>query len=180
MRQRYISELSPSPVRGRLVTISCLAITLGQVIAYVTGFLLSKQAGGWRWMAGLGALPAGIQFLTLAFLPESPRWLVKRNKTVEARRVLYKVFGNEQENGNLADEVLHSIERESRKEEVLKARRLKSNLGDQSFLFAGLSGALDSWKETFGVGGNRRALTIACLLQGLQQLCGFVCSTPLH
>jgi len=32
----------------------------------------------------------------------------------------------------------------------------------------------DAWAELFAVGGNRRALTIACMLQGLQQLCGFV------
>ena len=36
------------------------------------------------------------------------------------------------------------------------------------------SGTKDNWDELFRVGGNRRALTIACLLQGLQQLCGFV------
>lgn len=32
----YIGELSPAALRGRLVTINCVAITLGQVLAYGT------------------------------------------------------------------------------------------------------------------------------------------------
>jgi SP family myo-inositol transporter-like MFS transporter 13 len=46
-------------------------ITLGQVIAYGIGAGFENVHGGWRWMVGLGAIPAGIQFFLLYFLPES-------------------------------------------------------------------------------------------------------------
>lgn len=46
-------------------------ITLGQVIAYAIGAGFETLSGGWRWMVGLGAVPAGIQFALLFFLPES-------------------------------------------------------------------------------------------------------------
>ena len=51
--------------------ISVVMITLGQVIAYGIGAGFANVRGGWRWMVGLGAVPAGIQFLFLFFLPES-------------------------------------------------------------------------------------------------------------
>jgi len=46
-------------------------ITLGQVIAYAIGAGFFHVKSGWRWMVGLGAVPAGIQFFLLFFLPES-------------------------------------------------------------------------------------------------------------
>lgn len=82
----YIGELSPSAVRGRLVAINCVAITLGQVIAYGEplsrysghelssigiGASLQRTSNGWRWMVGLGAVPAMLQLATLQLLPES-------------------------------------------------------------------------------------------------------------
>jgi MFS family permease len=46
-------------------------ITLGQVIAYGIGAGFFHIHGGWRWMVGLGSVPAGLQILFLFFLPES-------------------------------------------------------------------------------------------------------------
>ena len=51
--------------------ISVVMITLGQVIAYGIGAGFFHLHGGWRWMVGLGAVPAGIQTILLFFLPES-------------------------------------------------------------------------------------------------------------
>ena len=50
-------------------------ITLGQVIAYGIGAGFFHLNGGWRWMVGLGAVPAGIQVILLFFLPESRKYL---------------------------------------------------------------------------------------------------------
>ncbi|KAI9796880.1 MAG: hypothetical protein M1833_005929 [Piccolia ochrophora] len=113
----YISELSPSQYRGRMVTVSILFITLGQVISYVIGYFLSLGLHGWRWMVGIGALPAGVQLLTLAFLPETPRWLVKVGRNSEARRVLQKVYGDNQEASSVVRKVLRDIEVEMIREE---------------------------------------------------------------
>lgn len=46
-------------------------ITLGQVIAYGIDAGFANVHGGWRWMVGLGAVPAGLQLIFLFFLPES-------------------------------------------------------------------------------------------------------------
>lgn len=55
---------------------SVLMITLGQVIAYAIGAGFFHIKSGWRWMVGLGAVPAGIQFILLFFLPESRAFII--------------------------------------------------------------------------------------------------------
>ena len=67
----YIQELSPTRLRGRMVAVNVVAITGGQVIAYGIDAAFQHMDGGWRWMVGLGTVPAGLQFLFLFFLPES-------------------------------------------------------------------------------------------------------------
>ena len=67
----YIQELSPTRLRGRMVVLNVVMITLGQVIAYGIGAGFANVGGGWRWMVGLGTIPAALQCLFLVFLPES-------------------------------------------------------------------------------------------------------------
>ncbi|EGR46003.1 uncharacterized protein TRIREDRAFT_80767 [Trichoderma reesei QM6a] len=158
----YIAEVAPSSYRGRLVTINVLFITLGQMAAYIVGWALSTYASretGWRWMVGLGALPAGLQGALVALMPETPRWLVKAGRPDEARRVVQKVNGVQGRFDGTADAIIKEIEMEVREEEEL--RRLQARH------------ASGPWHELLSVGKHRRALAIACLLQGLQQLCGF-------
>jgi SP family myo-inositol transporter-like MFS transporter 13 len=168
----YISELSPSPFRGRLVTISALFITGGQVIAYVIGWLFSSRFHGWRWMVGLGAIPAALQFLMLQFLPETPRWLVQANQTELAKKVLVRVYGSEEDMQELVSAILRRIENEIYEEE--DAAGVRSSLqGAKHGWRAKLARVNDHLTQLVSVGGNRRALIIACMLQGFQQLCGF-------
>lgn len=172
----YISELAPSTWRGRLVVLNVLFVTLGQVVAYVVGWAFVEWGSletGWRWMVGLGAVPAVVQVLVMLFMPETPRWLVQVGRVNEGRSVLSKVFGAGTEMQRVVDGVLKSIEKEVREEDEAKNLRglSRKNKGSED---SWMSDAKDSWEELVGIGGNRRALTIACLLQGLQQLCGFV------
>lgn len=166
---RYISELSPSAFRGRLVTLSILFITLGQVVAYVFGWILSMKVHGWRWMVGLGAAPAVLQFGLLIILPETPRWLVKNGDTQIARAVLRKVYS---ERESVAQDVLRAIDKEISEEEAASQEAYTSapSLGS----WTRLNKMHRPLTELLQIGGNRRALTIACMLQALQQLCGFV------
>lgn len=167
----YIGELSPSPFRGRLVTLSTLFVTLGQVVSYLVGYWLSETPSGWRWMVGCGAFPAVFQFFVLIWMPETPRWLVKVDRKEEARSTLASVFGGGAGMQKIVDKVLKGIETEVREEEEAKRGRMRgrSSESDSSWF-----GSRDAWSELYNVPGNRRALTISCLLQGLQQLCGFV------
>jgi SP family myo-inositol transporter-like MFS transporter 13 len=171
----YIAELAPAPFRGRLVTLNVLFITLGQVVAYIVGWAFVKWGApstGWRWMVGLGAVPAAVQCLIMLVMPETPRWLVKVGRIDDARSVLSKVFGANNEVQRMVDRVLRGIKEEVLEEENAKRVRIRrqETIGKASRF----SNIQDRWVELVRVGANRRALTIACLLQGLQQLCGFV------
>ncbi|CZT13881.1 related to myo-inositol transporter [Rhynchosporium agropyri] len=170
----YISELSPAPFRGRLMTLNVLFITVGQVVAYVVGWLFvqfGNENTAWRWIVGLGAVPAGVQMLTMAVMPETPRWLVMVDRHDEARTVLNKVFGSGIQIEQMAERVLKGIEEEVREEEDAKRGRQRGQTKTERDSW--LAAVRDNLSELFKIPGNRRALTIACLLQGLQQLCGF-------
>ena len=172
----YISELSPSPFRGRLVVVSSLFITGGQVVAYVVGWLFSQRLHGWRWMVGLGALPATIQFVMLFFLPETPRYLVKAGRVQQARLVLGKVYKSDHSGARLVDTVLRRVEREIEEEEDAAGLRGMPETGKAGWR-AKVDRVRDNFSQLIMIGGNRRALIIACMLQGFQQLCGFVSIT---
>ncbi|KAH9727712.1 Inositol transporter 1 [Citrus sinensis] len=71
----YIAEASPSEVRGGLVSTNVLMITSGQFLSYLVNLAFTEVPGTWRWMLGVSAVPAIIQFVLMLFMPESPRWL---------------------------------------------------------------------------------------------------------
>ncbi|WP_051625791.1 sugar porter family MFS transporter [Kozakia baliensis] len=69
----YISELAPAEKRGTLVTMFNVAIGLGILLANIIGFT-ERTNWGWRPMVGLAAIPAAIVFVSMFFMPKSPRW----------------------------------------------------------------------------------------------------------
>ena len=166
----YITELAPAEIRGRLVTIQSLFITGGQVLAYLLGWLLAPQTSGWRWMVGLGLFPAVFQLFMLAFMPETPRWLVKAGRQAIARGVLQKVYSGVDESRRqiIVESTLVDIETELAQQSKLshnaEIATTTSMVGPTIF---------DTAHQLFSIPGNRRALIIACMLHGLQQICGF-------
>ncbi|RYN42578.1 Myo-inositol transporter 1 [Alternaria arborescens] len=168
----YISELSPSPFRGRLVVVSSLFITGGQVVAYIVGWLFSEKLHGWRWMVGLGALPAAIQFVMLFLLPETPRYLVKAGQIQQARKVLGRVYKTDENGTKLVNAVLRRVEKEIEEEEDAAGLRGTHDMAKSDWR-AKMDRIQDNFSQLVAIGGNRRALIIACMLQAFQQLCGF-------
>ncbi|MGA8531885.1 MAG: sugar porter family MFS transporter [Acidobacteriaceae bacterium] len=83
----YVSELAPPQSRGRLIGLYQFALTAGIALADLVGYWLAAQHA-WRWMFGLGAVPAALFLLLILTLPESPRWLFAQNRTSEAHSVL--------------------------------------------------------------------------------------------
>ncbi|HEX8103148.1 MAG TPA: MFS transporter, partial [Solirubrobacteraceae bacterium] len=83
----YLSEVAPPAVRGRIVSLNQLMIVTGIVTAYLVDYALASS-GEWRWMFGLGIVPAIGLAVGMLFLPESPRWLVARGRVEEARAIL--------------------------------------------------------------------------------------------
>ncbi|XP_029909116.1 proton myo-inositol cotransporter-like isoform X2 [Myripristis murdjan] len=146
----YIAEVSPSHMRGQLVTINNLFITGGQFVASVVdGAFSYVQHNGWRYMLGLSVIPSVLQFVGFLFLPESPRWLLQKGKSQEARRVLTQIRGGL----NVDDEydtIRTSIEEEEKE--------------------AGKGGVIIC--QILSHPPTRRALIVGCGLQMFQQLSG--------
>jgi len=88
----YISEISPPNARGALVSLNQLMITFGIVVSYLVDYMLSTGESGWRWMFGLGAIPAIVLVLGMIALTESPKWLVSKNRIEEARKALARTM----------------------------------------------------------------------------------------
>lgn len=97
----YISEISHEKHRGALVTINQLAIVSGILISYIVSYALTPY-GAWRWMLGLGLIPAVILFFSALTLPRSPRWLVTKNRLQEAKTILNDIHGAEKAREEMA------------------------------------------------------------------------------
>src|SRR5580698_3235486 len=91
----YIAELSPPQHRGKLVSLNLFAIFLGQSLAFYSNFFLRNVGGddNWRWMIGVMAVPAFVFFISLLFVPESPRWLIEKNQIPAAMGILTRING---------------------------------------------------------------------------------------
>jgi sugar porter (SP) family MFS transporter len=108
----YIAEIAPPAVRGRLVSMNQLMITIGIFISYLVGYAFA-DVQGWRWMLGLAAVPSAVMLAGLFFLDESPRWLLSRERTDEARAVLLRSRSPEAAEAEL-DEMAEAMREESR------------------------------------------------------------------
>jgi len=147
----YVAECAPANIRGKLITIYQMFITLGMCFAAVLDGIFSKdKEDGWRYMLGIGALPGIIMFIGLFFMPESPRYLVQKGKIAEAENVLRKLRGTASVEEEL-DAIINTCELNAshEKENVFKtiARFLKTS-------------------------STRRAVIVGCGLQAIQQLSG--------
>lgn len=91
----YLSEIAPALRRGSSSALFQVMITIGVLVASLVSLAL-EPAGAWRWMFGLGALPAILMLVGSLRLPESPRWLVRRNRIDEARSVLASAHGEDE------------------------------------------------------------------------------------
>ena len=109
----YIAEIAPTKWRGRLVGCFQFNIVFGILMAYLSNYLIGRLQLGeseWRWMLGVAALPALLFLLMLFGIPRSPRWLAKKGRVEEARRVL-QLVGEEDYEKEL-QEIVDSIDLE--------------------------------------------------------------------
>jgi sugar porter (SP) family MFS transporter len=86
----YISEVAPPESRGRLVSFFQLAVTIGILVAYLVS-LAFDASESWRWMLGLGCVPALALGFGMLRMPQSPRWLVMHGDNFAARATLAKI-----------------------------------------------------------------------------------------
>lgn len=119
----YIAEIAPAGKRGKLVSINQLNIVLGFSAAYFCNYYLLQLSGSdahwvknlsindqtWRWMLGLELIPALLYFILMFLVPESPRWLIMKGNSDEARIILSKING-EKEANRLVDDIEKGID----------------------------------------------------------------------
>lgn len=105
----YIAEVSPPNIRGKLVSLNQLTIVLGILVAQIINWqtadpispsatpadILASWNGqmAWRWMFGATTIPAGLFFVLLFFIPESPRWLLLKGQKEKAFSIFEKIGG---------------------------------------------------------------------------------------
>lgn len=141
----YVAELAPANHRGQLVLAFQLAIGVGIVISTLVG---ASEAVSWRISIGSAAVPALIMLLLMLRLPESPRWLVKKNRGDDARAVLETVRPGDYD---IDPELGEIVALEERKQEVKRSNR-------------GWSGLRQAWV--------RPALIVGCGVAIFTQLSG--------
>lgn len=131
----YISEVAPAGIRGSLVSLYQLAITVGFLAAYLVNYqLLDWAASGvfraseswhlyfhaevWRGMLGMELVPSLFFLAVLFLIPESPRWLVIRDRLSQAERV----FGNLYPEDRIAKQKISEVQQQA-------AKTTETNLG---------------------------------------------------
>ncbi|MFG3103590.1 sugar porter family MFS transporter [Streptomyces sp. NPDC048182] len=149
----YLSEISPTAVRGRLLTLNQLMITVGILVAYLVN-LAFAGGGTWRAMFAVGAIPAALLVAAaLWLLPESPQWLIAHGRAERARSGIAALAGED-----TADEIVRRAQ-----------QRIEDDRAAQE---------ADSGRK--GAGGARRllapdvrpALIVGLTLAAVQQLGG--------
>lgn len=147
----YISEMSPTHLRGKLGVFVQVAITMGIILSYFVGYFVVKciYKDCWQYMLVIGLiLPIISIFLTLFFLPETPRWLISYRRDGEAMAVLLNIYGIN--NDDLAQEEYFRQFTQFEKDRNLKRR----------------------WRDLFDPKYSLHIL-ISVILNVIQQLVGF-------
>ncbi|WP_078431634.1 D-xylose transporter XylE [Metabacillus halosaccharovorans] len=113
----YISETSPANIRGRLVTLNNLAIIFGMLAVYIVNWRIAAGQSlswihdiGWRYMFVSEAIPAILFFGLLFLVPETPRYLISKNKDKEAMTILTKVNGSEKIATQIYQEIKQTLD----------------------------------------------------------------------
>lgn len=178
----YISEIAPIKHRGALVSLNQLAITCGIVLSYIVDYIFA-DSGAWRWMLGLGVLPAIALLIGMMYLPYSPRWLALRGFSDRARLILQRIRGTEDVEVELA-EIHRSLAQEKANWRSLFQRWMRPALivglglalfqqvtgintiiyyAPTIFMIAGFKGAAAQILATMGVGVVNVVFTIISL-----------------
>lgn len=87
----YLSEIAPQKIRGMLVSLFQLAITAGILFSYLINRIFANAEYNWRWMLGSGLAPALVLLFGIAFLGDTPRWLISKKREKEAREIFLKL-----------------------------------------------------------------------------------------
>lgn len=152
----YMSEIAPRRIRGAIVSCYQFAVTLGIMLASCVGYATQDRTD-----SGAYRIPISIQFLWavvlatgLFFLPESPRYFVKKGDLDRAADALARVRGQSKDNEYILDELA----------EIQANYEYEKDIGEEGWrgCFAG------GWRRN----SNLRKILIGTMLQFWQQWTG--------
>lgn len=151
----YVAETVERRMRGNLVSLYQLNIALGEVLGYAVAAMFLRVPGNWRYILGSSLVFSTIMFIGMLFLPESPRFLMHKGKTLEAYKVWKRIRG---------------IENPEAREEffVMKV----SVQHEQTVVAESATNKRFPWMDFFTVPRARRALIYANVMILLGQLTG--------
>lgn len=89
----YVTEVSPSFVRGTYGSFIQIATCLGLMGSLLIGIPSKDIAGWWRVCFWLSSIPATVLAVAMEFCAESPYWLYKQGKSVETEIAFEKLLG---------------------------------------------------------------------------------------
>ena len=113
----YIGEIAPAQLRGKLVSMIQINIVIGLSAAYFLNYVILQFVGSdaawvqtiglaenvWRWMLGTEIVFVFIWLLFLLGIPESPSWLVFKNRIEDAKNTLRKLLPENEIEGQMDD-----------------------------------------------------------------------------
>jgi SP family myo-inositol transporter-like MFS transporter 13 len=194
----YIAEVALPRMRGQLVTINALLVTIGQFVAGMIDGVFDKYMPdtGWRYMLGLAAVPSIVMWIGFLGLPESPRWLVMNRRNEEAVEVLKSIRDADQDAVDEMEEIVQSLPKRRRRrrqsgllpssDNENASGATNSDNGDCEYGTDGREdddqefedddeGSKQFWTRVYEMVSDpptRRALGLGCGMMALQQLCG--------
>ena len=112
----YIGEIAPAAIRGRLVSFNQFAIIFGMLVVYFVNWGIANgqsiewiNSTGWRYMFASEAIPAGLFFVLLFFVPETPRYLALIRQEDKALGVLKKINTSAEQAKNILAEITSTL-----------------------------------------------------------------------
>ncbi|KPM36276.1 hypothetical protein AK830_g10295 [Neonectria ditissima] len=151
----YVAETVERRIRGNLVSLYQLNIALGEVFGYVVAAIFLKVPGNWRYILGSSLVFSTVMLCGVFFLPESPRFLLHKGKTLDAFKVWKRIRGVETA--------------ESREEFYYMAAGVSQ---EETEVNEGAQNRRFPWMDFFTVPRARRALVYANIMILLGQLTG--------
>ncbi|AHF75773.1 Sugar transporter [Sodalis praecaptivus] len=131
----YIAEVSPAHIRGRLVSFNQLFNCIGNLAVFSVAAVIANRASeawniehGWRVIFATGIIPAVVFLLLLLWIPESPRWLIRKRRDEQGLAVLRKINPDEHTARQQLDAVKLALrdERQSRVSDLFSPRLRKA------------------------------------------------------
>ncbi|KAM3439843.1 hypothetical protein NHJ13734_003505 [Beauveria thailandica] len=151
----YVAETVERRIRGNLVSLYQFNIALGEVLGYAVAAIFLKVPGNWRYILGSSLLFSTVMFFGMLFLPESPRFLMHKNKRLDAFKVWKRIRG--------------VANAESKEEFYIMASSVQE---EDTAVQEGAKNKNYPWMDFFTVPRARRALVYANIMIILGQATG--------